>query len=324
MKILIAGGAGYIGSRLAPYLYERGYDITVLDLMWFGNTLPKDIPIIKKDIFNIDESFLKRFDQVIFLAGLSNDPMAEYSPALNFIANASAPTYLAYVAKRAGVKRFIYADSCSVYGYTGGKILTEKSPAKSIYPYGISKLQGEIGIENLEDNSFSVIQLRKGTLSGYSPRMRFDLLVNTMYMKAMTEKTIIVNNPRIWRPLLSMEDALKAYEKSVKAPLNIGGIFNISSCNITVGDAGKAVQKHFKIVHNIPIVLEVKNKEDYRNYKASNKKARDILDIEFTGTVSSILKELDAHFDYDFNYGDDKHYNIKVFKKIFNNISKVF
>ena len=92
MKILIAGGAGYIGSVLIPKLLERGYEVDVIDLFWFGNHLPEKVGIINKDIFHLEESDVKGYDQVIFLAGLSNDPMAEFSPSENFISNGSAPT----------------------------------------------------------------------------------------------------------------------------------------------------------------------------------------------------------------------------------------
>src|ERR1700761_6342693 len=113
MKILIAGGAGYVGSALVPKLQERGYEVDVSDLLWFGNQLPKGTRILEKDIFDLKESDVQNYDQVVFLAGLSNDPMAEFSPAKNFIFNASAPTYLAYIAKRAGVRKFIHGGSCS-------------------------------------------------------------------------------------------------------------------------------------------------------------------------------------------------------------------
>src|SRR5580765_4295245 len=151
MKILIAGGAGYIGSALIPRLQERGYIVDV------------------KDIFDLHEDELKEYDEVIFLAGLSNDPMAEFSPAKNFVYNASSPSYLAYIAKRAGVKKFIYASSCSVYGYTVNELYDESSPAVSNYPYGISKLQGEQAVVQMADKNFSVIAFRQGTVSGYSP-----------------------------------------------------------------------------------------------------------------------------------------------------------
>ena len=125
MKILVAGGAGYVGSALVPKLLERGYDVTVVDLLWFGNNLPSEVPVVCKDLMEIRPDELKGVDQVIFLGGLSNDPMAEYSPGKNFVSNAAAPAYLAYAAKQAGVRRFIYAGSCSVYGYTVNELYDE-------------------------------------------------------------------------------------------------------------------------------------------------------------------------------------------------------
>jgi nucleoside-diphosphate-sugar epimerase len=114
MKLLIAGGAGYIGNVLIPRLLDRGYKVDVVDLFWFGNHLPPSVGILRKDIFQLSVEDLEAYDQVIFLAGLSNDPMAEFSPSKNFIFNAAAPAYLAYTAKNAKVKRYIYASSCSV------------------------------------------------------------------------------------------------------------------------------------------------------------------------------------------------------------------
>ena len=172
MKLLIAGGAGYVGSALIPKLLDRGYKVDVVDLFWFGNHLPRQVGILNKDIFQLTEEDLEPYDQVVFLAGLSNDPMAEYSPSKNFVFNAAAPSYLAYTAKKAKVKRYIYASSCSVYGYTENELYDETRPVSSTYPYGISKLQGEQAALQLVDDNFSVISLRKGTISGYSPRMR--------------------------------------------------------------------------------------------------------------------------------------------------------
>src|ERR1700730_18541131 len=118
MKLLIAGGAGYVGSVLIPKLLDRGYQVDVVDLFWFGNELPPQTGALQKDIFNLSVKDLEPYDQVIFLAGLSNDPMVEFSPSKNFIFHAAAPAYLAYTAKIAKVKRYVYASSCSVYGYT--------------------------------------------------------------------------------------------------------------------------------------------------------------------------------------------------------------
>src|SRR5438045_4423535 len=210
MRLLIAGGAGYLGSVLIPRLLERGYKVDVVDLFWFGNHLPRQTGILNKDIFHLTAEDLEPYDQVIFLAGLSNDPMAEFSPSKNFIFNAAAPAYLCYIAKQAKVRRYIYASSCSVYGYTENELFDEDRPVSSSYPYGISKLQGEQAVMQLIDTDFSVIALRKGTVSGYSPRMRFDLIINTMFKCAMKDGVIRVNNPATWRPILSIDDAAMA------------------------------------------------------------------------------------------------------------------
>jgi len=248
MKLLIAGGAGYVGSALIPKLLDRGYKVDVVDLFWFGNRLPRQVGIINKDIFQLSVEDLASYEQVIFLAGLSNDPMAEFSPSKNFIFNAAAPAYLAYTAKNAKVRRYIYASSCSVYGYSENELFDETRPVASTYPYGISKLQGEQAAMQLCDHEFSVISLRKGTVSGYSPRMRLDLIVNTMFKTALKERTITVNNPSIWRPILSIEDATTAYIRAIEANYKISGIFNVASGNYTVGEVGDLVRGRLK--HN--------------------------------------------------------------------------
>src|ERR1700723_1671836 len=217
MKLLIAGGAGYVGSVLIPKLIDRGYKVDVVDLFWFGNHLPRQVGVLNKDIFQLTVEDLEAYDQVIFLAGLSNDPMAEFSPSKNFVFNAAAPAYLGYIAKAAKGKRFIYASSCSVYGYTVNDLYDETKPVASAYPYGISKLQGEQAVMNLLDDSFSLIRLRKGTNAGYSPRMRLDLIVNTMFKSAMRDRAITINNPTIWRPILAIEDAISGYIRAIEA-----------------------------------------------------------------------------------------------------------
>src|SRR6185312_5220619 len=231
MKIMVAGGAGYIGSLLVPYLMEHGYEVDVIDSLWFGNRLPNSVKVIQKDLFECEKEDFAGYDQMIFLAGLSNDPMAEFSPSLNFQSNGALPSYLAYVAKLVGVKRFIYGSSCSVYGYTVNELYDENSPVTCGYPYGISKLQGERGVLQLQDQNFSVIALRKGTVCGYSPRMRMDLIVNTMFKFAMTKGQITVNNASIWRPILDIRDAATAYLRAIQADYSINGVYNIASGN---------------------------------------------------------------------------------------------
>jgi nucleoside-diphosphate-sugar epimerase len=316
MKILIAGGAGYIGSVLIPKLLERGYDVDVIDLFWFGNHLPKEVGIINKDIFELNAEDVKGYEQVIFLAGLSNDPMAEYSPAENFISNGSAPPFLAYIAKNAGVKRFIYAGSCSVYGYTVNELYDETSPAVSSYPYGISKLQGENAIMQMRDESFSVIALRQGTVSGYSPRMRLDLVVNTMFKFAVTEGQITVNNPAIWRPILAIKDASTAYIRAIEANQDIWGVFNVASGNYTVGEIGDLVQSGVKKYLDRDVKLNIKHIQDYRNYKVSIEKAKKVLSFHPKNDVESIIQDLVNNHEKFKDMDNPNYYNIQVFKKL--------
>ena len=316
MKILVAGGAGYVGSVLVPQLMHRGYEADVVDLLWFGNHLPDEVKVIQKDVMSLDENDLKDYEQVIFIAGLSNDPMAEYSPSRNFIGNGASPAYLSFIAKRAGVRRFIHGGSCSVYGYTDNKDCDETANAKSNYPYGISKLQGEFACLRLQDENYSTIALRKGTISGYSPRMRLDLIVNTMFKAAVTNKLITVNNPLIWRPILDIRDAASAYICAVEADYNISGIFNIAFDNYTVGEVADYVREGVRKHLGINVDLNVKHVEDYRNYRVSVEKARHILNFAPKFHVEDIVKNLAENADKFQDMEDPNYYNIKVFKQI--------
>jgi nucleoside-diphosphate-sugar epimerase len=314
MKILIAGGAGYVGSALIPKLLERGYEVDVVDLFWFGNHLTSNVGIIRKDIFDLNTEDLRSYDQVIFLAGLSNDPMAEFSPSKNFIFNAAAPAYLSYISKKAKIKRFTYACSCSVYGYTVNELYDETRPAVSSYPYGISKLQGEQAVISLADNDFSTISLRKGTVSGYSPRMRLDLVINTMFKSAMKDGVINVNNPSIWRPVLGINDATNAYVRAIEAPAGVSGIFNVASGNYTVGEIGDLVKQAIWVELGINIHLNIKHIEDYRNYKVSIEKAANVLSFHPQDNVRSIVHNLIENKEKFSDWDNLEYYNILMMK----------
>jgi len=316
MRILIAGGAGYVGSHLIPVLLEHGYEVEVVDLMWFGNYLPESVKVAKRDLFKCKERDLEIYDQIIFLAGLSNDPMAEYDPSKNFVYNAALPSYLAFVAKNAGVKRFIYASSCSVYGYTVNELYDEDCPVTSNSPYGISKLQGERGVIQQHDENFSVIALRKGTICGFSPRMRLDLIVNTMFKFAMSEKSLTVNNASIWRPILDIRDAATAYLRAVQANYSLSGVYNIASDNYTVGQVGDLVKYEVEKLTGEKVGIAIKQIEDYRNYKVTIDKAKTHLGFQPRYTVTDIIENLFEHNASFEDYNNDKFYNIKVFKKL--------
>jgi nucleoside-diphosphate-sugar epimerase len=242
--------------------------------------------------------------------------MAEFSPADNFIYNSSAPVYLAYICKRAGVKRYIYASSCSVYGYTVNRLYDEESPAVSSYPYGISKLQGEQSVLQMSDSGFSVIALRQGTVSGYSPRMRLDLVVNTMFKFAVKDRRITVNNPAIWRPVLGIGDAVSAYTRAIEANRDISGVFNVASANYTVGEIGDRVRAAVKQYLDLTIRIDIKNIQDFRNYKVSIDKAAKILSFHPSQNVETIVKDLVENQDRFRDFDNPAYYNIEVFKKI--------
>ena len=316
MRLLIAGGAGYLGSVLIPKLLERSYKVDVVDLFWFGNHLPRQVGVLNKDIFHLSVEDLEPYDQVIFLAGLSNDPMAEFSPSKNFIFNAAAPAYLAYTAKNARVKRYIYASSCSVYGYTEDELFDETRPVSSNYPYGISKLQGEQAAMQLADENFSVIALRKGTISGYSPRMRFDLIINTMFRSAVRDHVITVNNPSIWRPILSIEDAATAYIRAIEANYKLSGIFNIASGNYTVGEVADLVRVAVEDGLGIRVSLNIKHIQDFRNYKVSTLKASNVLSFHAAGHVKSIVRTLIDNMDKFKDWDNPLYSNIQAFQKL--------
>ena len=316
MKILIVGGSGYVGSALIPALLERGYETDVIDLKWFGVHLPEEVSVVDKDILQCRVEDLAGYEQVIFLAGLSNDPMAEFDPAMNFVANAAVPSYLAYLAKQAGVRRMIYASSCSVYGYTVNELYDETAPVTSSYPYGISKLQGEQGVLQMGDEGFSVIALRKGTICGYSPRMRFDLIVNTMYKACVLDSRIVVNNASLWRPILDMRDAVSAYLRAIQSDYSVSGVFNIASDNYTVGQVGDMVKDQMEKHLGKRIDIDIKHIEDYRNYKVEIGKARTVLGFEPSRDVTDMIEDLHEHRDLYGDLDDDRYYNIRVFKRM--------
>jgi nucleoside-diphosphate-sugar epimerase len=317
---MVAGGAGYVGSSLVPELLKQGHEVDVIDLLWFGNHLPAKTRIIERDVLDLTEQDLVGYDQVVFLAGLSNDPMADYSPARNYVFNGACPAYLAYVARRAGVRRFVYASSCSVYGYTPDKSADELSPPGSTYPYGISKLQGEMGVLQLACDDFSVIALRKGTVCGYSPRMRLDLVLNTMVAHATQSGSLTVTNPAIWRPVLSISDAVAAYLAALRAPAQISGIFNVASDNYMLGDLGAVVVSVLREMKGVRVTMKIESREDVRNYRVSTERASTILGWHAGSTAEDIVRDLVRHLPLFQDFGNPNYYNIRRFQALYDTV----
>jgi nucleoside-diphosphate-sugar epimerase len=314
-NILIVGGAGYIGTRLSNELSSK-YNVTVVDNFWFGDFINDTVTKLNKNLWSLTVDDLKGFDVVMFLGGLANDPMTMFRPDLSFTENTAAPTYLAYLTKLAGIKKFICASSCSVYGHTKNKILDETSEVKPSYVYGISKLQMESGIMILKDDSFSPIIFRKGTVGGWSQKMRYDLVINTMIKSALTTGQIIVNNPDLWRPLIDIRDVIQGYELAIEVDSNVSGIYNISGTNLTIGDLGKTIHKEL-VNKGFNVELIVNDIKDVRNYMVDTTKIETELNYKSKYTVIDSLNDIFENINFNgYDFTKDIYYNIETFKRI--------
>jgi nucleoside-diphosphate-sugar epimerase len=183
-------------------------------------------------------------------------------------------------------------------------------------PYGISKLQGEQAALQLSDENFSVIALRKGTISGYSPRMRFDLIINTMFKSAMKDRAVTIDNPSIWRPILSIQDAVTAYIRAIEANHRISGVFNVASGNYTVGEVGDLVKAAIEERLGMPIRLIIKHIEDFRNYKVSIEKAKNVLSFHPADDLKAIVTSLIDNMNKFQDWENPLYSNIAAFKAI--------
>ncbi len=326
MRILVTGGAGYVGSVLVPMLIERGYAVRVVDSGMFGTDhVPAEAELILGDVLEFDSEWLEDVDAVIHLAGLSNDPMAAFSPKLNYILNAGSAAIVAQATKEAGVHRFVFASTCSVYGLSDEFGVGEEHETLPSYPYGISKLMAERALTCLTDDDFRPIVLRKGTVVGWSPRMRFDLVTNTMIKTALTQQKIMVNNPSLWRPLLDVTDAARAYVRALDADLSVTGIFNVAGENYTIGRLADIVASTLR-EFDVDVPLEIMHRQDVRSYRVSTEKALQVLDfrssVSMRETVRTVMNEIQRNEIVDLD--DPQYHNIDQMKINLANGSLIF
>jgi len=305
-KVLVTGSEGYIGSVLVPILINEGYDIVGLDTCYYseGNLNNTQFPkydLINKDIRDIEENDLKDKDYfaIVHLAALSNDPLGMLDEQLTYDINYKASENIAKLAKYAGIERFIFASSCSLYGQGGKNALTEESPNNPQTAYGKSKVLAEQKISKLADNNFSPVFMRNATAFGFSPRMRFDIVVNSLSGFAKIDNEIkILGDGKPWRPLVHVQDICKAIISVLSAEKNI-----IHNQSFNVGDNNENYQIRTiadKVKGYFPdcnISIAKKNAGDTRDYNVSFNKLNDELNFQCSWSLDKGIDELKREYD---------------------------
>jgi len=324
-NVLITGGAGYIGSVLTRRLLDLGYNVKVFDKLFFGEDSIKELEanpnfkFIKGDIFDKDilAGTLSNVDAVINLAAIVGEPACVCQKDVALQTNYLGAVYVARLCKSLGIKRFVQASTCSTYGHSKENLVAKEG--SELFPvdfYGETKIYAEREITKLIDNNFSPTILRFSTVYGLSPRMRFDLVVNTLTKKAVKEKEITIFGGNQWRPLVHVSDAARAISLVLKAPLTKVGnqIFNVgdSNENYIISEVGELVKKCIPEVK----VNIIQNLEDKRNYKVSFAKIADVLNFKAEKRVEDGIKEIrDAIKEGKFQDSEEKkYYNHLVLK----------
>lgn len=274
ITFLVTGGGGYLGSVMVPMLLNDGHKVIVLDRFFWGREIfsiysPDALKLIEADTRSYPADYLRGVDVVVDLAALSNDPLGEINPAITLDINYRARVRTALMAKSMGVKKYLLASSCSVYGFSDN-ILDENSTPSPITTYAQASLLAERGVLELSDRNFCVTALRQGTLYGISPRMRFDLLLNTMTLSLFKNNRIMVEGGDQWRPIVHVADSAAAFVKMASADSSSinGQVFNLGSSrqNYRIKDLACIIASTLNPARTIIINAF---KKDTRSYRVS-------------------------------------------------------
>lgn len=321
-KIFITGGAGYVGAVLVPNLLENGYAVTVLDLMIYGeDVLPyyPNLNAVKGDIR--DPGLLKQLipghDSVIHLACISNDPSFELNPALGKSINLNAFRPLVEISKSAGVERFIYASSSSVYGIKNEPNVHEEITLEPLTDYSRFKADCEKILAEYQSDNFTTVTIRPATVCGYSPRQRLDVVVNILTNLAYHKREISVFGGEQLRPNIHIKDMVEAYIVLLNAPKEkiAGKIFNTGYENQPVKELAETV----KSVIGEDVKLITTPTDDNRSYHISSKKIKDELGFEAQHTIREAVEDLKDAFDKGLlpdSLENEKYFNIKQMKNL--------
>ena len=311
--ILVTGGAGYIGCVLVEELLAKGESVRVFDKLFFGDeglaAVRDRIDLVQGDVRAIDESAFAGVDAVIHLAGLSNDPTAEYNPRANYEMNTIATERIAKMGKKLGVRRFTFASSCSLYDkglFAEDVLLDETAECAPRAAYAVSNYDAENILLDLADDNFCPVILRQGTVYGYSPRMRYDLVVNTFLKDAFSRGFLTVfGGGEMWRPLVDVLDVAKAHICAVEASDDKvhGEIFNVSNKNYRILELAHWVREALSETREVDIKVDYSPMKG-RSYRVSTQKIESQLgfraEISVKDSVTNMMKRVEVDSKTDF------------------------
>ncbi|HEY2059578.1 MAG TPA: SDR family oxidoreductase [Amycolatopsis sp.] len=307
MRVLLTGHTGYLGTVMAPVLAEAGHEVTGLDSGLFADCLlgpaPADPAGITVDLRDVRPEQLEGFDAVIHLAALSNDPLGSLAPQLTYDINHHASVRLAQLAKDAGVGRYLYASTCSVYGASGGGgLVDEDAPLRPVTPYAESKVRVEADVSKLADDSFTPVYMRNATAFGFSPRLRADIVLNNLTAHAfLSGEVLVLSDGTPWRPLVHAKDIAHAFTAALSAPREVvhNRAFNIGTerNNVTVAEIAQEV---VEAVPGSKLRITGEAGADPRSYRVDFARFREAIpgfDCEWS-VKDGALQLIDAYRDY--------------------------
>lgn len=333
-RVLVTGGAGYVGSVLVPELLKKGYKVTVLDAFWFWNSPEEyvkaieaenntNLTVVKGDLRNKADinRALNGAESVIHLACISNDPSSELNPQFTHSVNYDGSINIIDLSKANDIKRFIYASSSSVYGIKEEPNVTEELELQPLTQYSKLKVEIEHYLMHRIDETFKGAVIRPSTVCGYSPRQRLDVVVNILTNFAVNKGKIKVLGGSQLRPNIHIKDMVRAYEFLLEAPLDKINrkIYNAGYENLKVMEIASLVKE---VVGEVEVTIEETN--DPRSYHVCSDKIKNELGFETKHTVKEAIAELKEAFRSGKlkNLEDDNYFNVKRMKKIIEEINK--
>jgi nucleoside-diphosphate-sugar epimerase len=324
MRVLVTGGGGYIGAVLCEQLVAAGHRPVVLDRFFWGEerVAHLDVERIAGDVREIREEWLDGIDAVMHLAGLSNDPTAEYNTEANWQMNAVATERLVALCKQRKIRRFTFASSASVYDTESSATELDRSPIMCdeetiLAPrgaYSLSKVHAEKAILDAADADFAPVIFRQGTVYGWSPRMRFDLVVNTFIKDAVINRRLFLHGGGwMWRPLVDVSDVARVHVMALDAPLEkiAGRIFNVLEENYQIRQLAMLVAGSFAIKDVRIDLVETPLPKLVRNYRMSNAKLSKAMDFTPSVTVLESIQNMIERLPSAEELAHPQYYNIR-------------